>query len=89
LDEEQRAEQMASLKAQRLQTETARKSASGRVGLTKAQEAQKRKLDERRALVEAKRRKAFGGAEQLERAREEKRRIEADSFLSNLEKDLD
>ena len=77
---------MASLKAQRSETERAR--SEGGKALTKAQEAQKRKLDERRALVEAKRQKVFGGKEQLEKAREAKRTAEAEAFLSGLEGEL-
>lgn len=57
LDEEQRAEQMASLAAQREETERVRASTGSKDGLSAAQEAHKRKLDDRRALIEAQRAK--------------------------------
>ncbi|EIW71548.1 hypothetical protein TREMEDRAFT_73338 [Tremella mesenterica DSM 1558] len=72
LDEDARKEQMASLDAQRVETENARAKAGNRGGLTAAQEMRKRKLDERKALVEAKRTKMLGGAEEVERLRREK-----------------
>jgi len=86
LDDQKRAEQMASLKGQRLETERVRNEASKRV-LSGAQEAQKRKVEERRALIEAKRRKVMGG-DKVDALREEKRKAEADKFLSGLEKEL-
>ncbi|ORY34772.1 hypothetical protein BCR39DRAFT_514630 [Naematelia encephala] len=85
LDEEQRAEQMASLSTQREETEKAR--AANR-GLSAAQEAKKRKLDERKALIEAKRAKLFGGQEITERKREERRAAVADDFLQSVEREL-
>jgi len=77
---------MASLKGQRLETEKVRNEASKRV-LSAAQEAQKRKVEERRALIEAKRRKVMGG-DKVDELREGKRKAEADKFLSGLEKEL-
>lgn len=88
LDEAKRAEQMASLKAEREATETARNEAKKRGGLSKAQEAHKRKLDERRAMIEAKRAKLFGGQDEVDRLRQEKREREAEAFLSGLEKEM-
>lgn len=85
LDEKQRAEQMASLKGQRVETEVAREAAAKRV-LTAAQEAKKRQVEERRALIEAKRRKVLG-KDKVDELRESRRQAETDKFLSELEKD--
>ena len=63
---------MASLKAQREETETVRLEAGRRGGQSAAQAAHKRKLDERRALVEAKRAKLLGGREVVDRLRQER-----------------
>ncbi|OCF73238.1 hypothetical protein I204_06469 [Kwoniella mangroviensis CBS 8886] len=91
LDEETRAEQMASLASERQETEDARSKAaqSQRKGLSAAQEARKRKADERKALIEAKRAKMLGGEKEVERLREEKSKRETDDFLKNLENELD
>src|SRR5689334_13301863 len=88
LDEEKRAEQMASLKAQREETETVRQQAGRRGGVSAAQAVHKRKLDERRALVEAKRAKLLGGQEVVDRLREEKRSAEADNLLREVEQSM-
>ncbi len=88
LDEEKRAEQMASLDAQRTETERARDEAGKRGGLSLAQEAKKRKIDERKALIEAKRVKLLGGEEEVERLRAEKRAFETDKFLQGLGEEL-
>lgn len=88
LDEEKRAEQMASLKAQRQETETARDETARRGGLSKAQEAHKRRLDARREMLEAKRAKIYGGKDEVERIRKEKREQAADKFLQGLEAEL-
>jgi hypothetical protein len=80
---------MASLDAQRSQTEQARGEAGRRGGLSAAQEAKKRKLDERKALIEAKRVKLLGGTKEVERLRAEKRAAEAETFLRGLENEWD
>jgi hypothetical protein len=79
---------MASLDAQRKETEQAREETVKRGGLSAAQEAKKRKLDERRAVVEAKRVKLLGGKEEVERLRSVKREKEAESFLDGLKKEM-
>lgn len=78
---------MASLNAERQRTETARQAQADR-GMSKVQEERKRKLDERRALIEAKRIKVLG-KEEVERLRREKREKEAEKFLSGLDKELE
>ncbi|WWC95795.1 hypothetical protein V866_002661 [Kwoniella sp. B9012] len=90
LDEETRAEQMASLASQRQETENARSKAtqSQQKGLSAAQEARKRKADERKALIEAKRAKMLGGEKEVERLREERRQRKTEDFLRNLENEL-
>ncbi|WVQ77721.1 hypothetical protein IAR50_007411 [Cryptococcus sp. DSM 104548] len=88
LDEDIRAQQQAALKASREETEQARARASERGGLTAAQEARKRKMDERKAMIDAKRAKMLGGEKEVERLREEKKAKEADDFLMELERDL-
>ncbi|RSH86548.1 uncharacterized protein EHS24_004816 [Apiotrichum porosum] len=88
LDDEQRAAQMRSLDATRAETDAARAKRSG--GATSsAQEAKKRKMAERAALVEAKRNKLLGGAGNVARMREEKRAREADNLLAELEGEID
>lgn len=70
-DEEVRRRQMEELKQQRDETEQARAGSNPRGGsdgpagpvLSAAQEAKKRKLDERRALIEAKRQKVSLGVD--------------------------
>lgn len=79
---------MASLKAQRQETEAARSQAEQRGGMTKAQEEYKRKLDARRELIQAKRAKLLGGQDEVDRLRREKREREAESFLQGLEAEL-
>lgn len=79
---------MASLDAQRKETEQARGEAVKRGGLSAAQEAKKRKLDERRSVVEAKRVKLLGGKEEVERLRNEKREREAERFLDGLKEEM-
>ncbi|WWC73730.1 uncharacterized protein I206_107702 [Kwoniella pini CBS 10737] len=87
LDETTRADQMASLASQRNETEKARSAVAQR-GLSVAQEARKRKADERKALIDAKRAKMLGGQHEVERLKEEKKRKEADDFLKGLEDEL-
>lgn len=82
-DATERAEQMASLKAQRKETERAQATASQ----SSAQAAKKRKIEERRALIEAKRKKMMG-AEEVDRLREVKRAAEAERLLKGLESEL-
>ncbi|KAK8849650.1 hypothetical protein IAR55_004985 [Kwoniella newhampshirensis] len=88
LDEEKRAEQMAALDAQRSETEKARAETAQRRGMSAAQEAKKRKMDERKAMIEAKRVKLLGGEKEVERLRAERRAKEADEFLQGLESEL-
>ncbi|WVF68486.1 hypothetical protein IAT40_003253 [Kwoniella sp. CBS 6097] len=90
LDEEARAEQMASLSAQRKETESARAQASSAQskGLSAAQLTRQKKLDERKALIEAKRAKLLGGKENVEKLRTEKKAREADEFLKGLASEL-
>lgn len=87
LDEEERARQMASLDDVRRATETAREQTASK-GLTPAQEARKRRLDQRRALVEAKRAKLLGGAEVVAALRAERQAQQAEDFLKEFEKEL-
>lgn len=56
--------------------------------MSAAQEAKKRKLDDRKALIEAKRVKLLGGEKEVERLRAEKRAVETDKFLQGLEEEL-
>ena len=79
---------MASLGAQRDETERARSQTGKRGGLSAAQEAKKRKVDERKALIEAKRAKLMGGEKEVERLRAEKRAAETDDFLRGVEDEL-
>lgn len=79
---------MASLDATRGDTERARREAGKRGGMSAAQEANKRKLDERKALIEAKRVKLLGGEKEVERLRAERRAAQAESFLQGLEDEL-
>ncbi|WWC92755.1 uncharacterized protein L201_007714 [Kwoniella dendrophila CBS 6074] len=88
LDEEERAKQMESLASQRKETEIAREQVQQRPGLSAAQEARKRKADERKALIEAKRSKLLGGEKEVERLKEDKKKKEADDFLKGLENEL-
>ncbi|OCF35207.1 hypothetical protein I317_02277 [Kwoniella heveanensis CBS 569] len=90
LDEEARAEQMASLSAQRKETELARAQATSasNKGLSAAQLAKNKKLEERKALIEAKRAKLLGGKENVEKLRQEKKAREAEEFLKGLESEL-
>jgi hypothetical protein len=69
---------MASLKGQRAETERAR-------GVQES--AAKRRLAERRAMIEAKRRKALGD-DKVDKLRESKREAEADRFLKELDREL-
>jgi hypothetical protein len=75
---------MASLNAERQRTESARQA---RGGISKAQEERKRKLDERREMLEAKRIKVLG-KDEVERLKREKREKEAETFLSGLDREL-
>ena len=79
---------MQSLREQREETERerARNQAANR-GMSAAQEAKKRKMDERRALIESKRAKMMGeGAG--EKMRKAKQEAEADRFLRGLEREM-
>ena len=79
---------MASLQSQRQETESARHEHQKRGGLSKAQEGHKRRLEARRELIEAKRAKLYGGQEEVDRIRKEKREQAADRFLEGLETEL-
>lgn len=87
LDDEERAKQMASLDAERRMTEHARGKMAAR-GLTATQEARRRRLEERRALVEAKRAKLLGGAEKVAALRAQRQAERAEEFLKDLEREL-
>ncbi|KAI5453607.1 hypothetical protein NCC49_005431 [Naganishia albida] len=58
------------------------------VVLTAAQEAKKRKLDERRAMIEAKRMKMLGGKEGIEKKRKELQDREAERLMKEVETSL-
>ncbi|KAJ9091045.1 hypothetical protein QFC19_009282 [Naganishia cerealis] len=58
------------------------------VTLTPAQEMKKRKMDERRALIEAKRMKMLGGKEGIEKKRQELQDREAEKLLKEVETSL-
>lgn len=88
LDEEKRAEQMASLEAERIATEQARTEANRRGGLSAARQAHKNRIEERRALVEAKRAKLLGGPEKLAELRRQKRERETAKFFEDFEDEL-
>lgn len=87
LDEQRRAEQQAALKSQRRETELARAEAGRRGGQTAAQEARKKKLEGRKAMIEAKRIKLFGGEKEVQMLKEERKAREADEFLNTLQKE--
>lgn len=74
-----RAEQMASLKAQRSETERVQQTGNG------VQEARRRKLDERRAMLQAKRERVMSEA-QVEEIRSAKREAEAERILNGLDR---
>lgn len=76
---------MAELDAERSATDRARAEKAKRGGLSAAQEAKKRRLEDRIALVEAKRAKLLGGAEKVAQLREKQRAKDADTFLQGLE----
>nr|ODN92287.1 hypothetical protein L204_05386 [Cryptococcus depauperatus CBS 7855] len=88
LDENLRAEQQASLKNQRAETQRARTEIEQHGGQGAAQDARKRKVEERKAIIAAKRAKMLGGEKEVERLREEKRVKEADDFPKGLEEEL-
>ena len=54
--------------------------------MSAAQEERQRKLDERRAMLEAKRVLKFGGAENLARLRREKVEREAEGLLAEVQR---
>ncbi|WVO21560.1 uncharacterized protein IAS62_002869 [Cryptococcus decagattii] len=87
LDEQRRAEQQAALKSQRHETELARAEAGRRGGITAAQEARKKKLEQRKAMIEAKRAQLFGGEKEVQMLKEERKAREADEFLNTLQKE--
>lgn len=87
LDEQRRAEQQAALKSQRHETELARAEAGRRGGVTAAQEARKKKLEQRKAMIEAKRAQLFDGEKEVQMLKEERKAREADEFLNTLQKE--
>lgn len=87
LDGQRRAEQQAALKSQRHETELARAEAGRRGGITAAQEARKKKLEQRKAMIEAKRAQLFGGEEEVQMLKEERKAREADEFLNTLQRE--
>jgi large subunit ribosomal protein L24e len=88
LDEEKRAEQMASLDAERLATERAQMEAKRRGGLSAARQAYTDRVEARRERVEAKRAKLLGGPEKLAELRRQRREEEATKFLDDFEVEL-
>ena len=56
--------------------------------MSAAQEAKKRKIDQRKALIDANRAKLLGGEKEVDRLRAEKRAAETDRFLQGLEEEL-
>lgn len=54
--------------------------------MSAAQEERQRKVDERRAMLEAKRVEKFGGAENLARLRREKVEREAEGLLAEVQR---
>ncbi|KLT46559.1 hypothetical protein CC85DRAFT_306233 [Cutaneotrichosporon oleaginosum] len=89
LDEEKRAEQMASLDAERLVTERAQREATKRGGLSAARQAYSDRIEARRTLVEAKRAKLLGGPKKLEELRQQRREEEATKLLDDFEMRVD
>jgi len=79
---------MAALEAERLETEVARARAGERAGRSVAQEAKRRRLDERRALVEAKRAQLLGGRERLAQLRAQRQQGETEKFFAELDEDI-
>lgn len=77
---------MEELKRARDETEQKR-AQTAQAELTPAQQAAKRKLDERRALIEAKRQKVLGGKDAVEAAREKAQEKQAEAFLSGIQLD--
>lgn len=79
---------MASLDAERLETEMARDRTAKRGSLSVAQEAKRRRLADRRAVIEAKREQLLGGKAKLAQLREAKRAQEADAFLAEFDEEV-
>lgn len=88
LDEDKRAEQMASLDAERLATKRAQTDTKKRGGLSAARQAYSDRLESRRARVEAKRAQLLGGPEKLADARRQRREQEATQLLEDFEVEL-
>ncbi|BEI84962.1 hypothetical protein CcaverHIS002_0503630 [Cutaneotrichosporon cavernicola] len=88
LDEEKRAEQMASLDAERLATERAQGEAKQRGGFSAARQAYSNRIEARRERVEAKRAKLLGGPEKLVDLRRKQREEEATKLLDDFETEL-
>ena len=80
---------MASLSAQRNETEQARNKVSARGTLSAAQETKKRKVDERRAMIEAKRAKLMGGEDEVRRRKALKETGQAEDFLDKLHREFE
>lgn len=75
-DQAERRKQQASLNEERLATEAARME----------RPAKKSKVEERKAMIEAKRKRLLGEST-VDKMREEKRQAEADKLLEGLEKE--
>jgi large subunit ribosomal protein L24e len=74
---------MASLRAERIETERARAELSEK-RVSAAQEARQRRIDERMDMLERKREEKYGGKEQLARLRREKAEREAEALLREI-----
>jgi large subunit ribosomal protein L24e len=88
LDDETRQKQMASLDAERLETEMARDRTAKRGTMSVAQEVKRRRLADRRAVIEAKREQLLGGKANLTRLRADKRTKDTDAFFAEIEEDV-
>lgn len=88
MDENKRAEQMASINSIRDETERARAEAAARNGRTLAQEAWHQRRAERWKVVEAEQERIMG-KEAVDAMRKKREGKEAEDFLARLEKELD
>jgi hypothetical protein len=77
---------MSALKTEREATLAARRE--GASGFERAMENRKRKLDERREMLQRRRVEVFG-KEEVDRIDRERQEMEADNFLKGLEKELE
>ncbi|GMK55343.1 hypothetical protein CspeluHIS016_0203990 [Cutaneotrichosporon spelunceum] len=87
-DEDKRAEQMASLGAERLATENAQREAEKRGGMSVARQAYNDRVEARRTRVEAKRVKLLGGEQKLAELRRQRGEEQATKLLEEFEVEL-